>query len=689
MDEEIDPTTAAMPAPDPALVTHGVLTPLASAPGGEGVLAEAAALTDPAEQAWQADRDLAQEATFLAIGSRLLAGGGVARSESGATRLGRNLFTEGEHASNARAARDLLQRAPAGDKGASADDIARLGADDPAVTYLRENGDSIADELATKQAKAAQELLDTYGEVAKLRPDPDAVASELADNTLDQARWVTTTRTELEAAVDALPAELAKPIRAKLGKLADGDDPAKWFVRASELSDDLQRARGKAARIEAAPDAPSPADALARAKAQLDRGLADEALWGGAARAEGQRAAGYARRYGEHIEAFENAFSAEVGGRRRATPEAFRRLIDNAQQDPEAARALTDTLESARATADVASKFGRKEEANRIRKAIATFERTGAQVQAIAAARNGVSRETQDATASALEWLAGGQSSATDAMAARLANRGAVFRAARGMTAGLADGNRRGVQTLLARPLELEEEDEDGLSVAPPAAPGVTVETYDATRDHIEKLATDPAYFAETMAASFGTLPEAAPEVYSALSAQTAKVAQYLNAVAPGGKSGGPFGERIPVSEDELWEFNERMRASTEPEFIRTELAAGRLSSQAIESYELMTPKAYARLQRDVFERLQELKEQGIPVTVQAREQIDVLLNIDGGGDPALTWKVAERAYAAQARKDSLQPQTGAIDDTEHTEAMTSGALSTLNNGASAIAQTG
>jgi hypothetical protein len=74
---------------------------------------------------------------------------------------------------------------------------------------------------------------------------------------------------------------------------------------------------------------------------------------------------------------------------------------------------------------------------------------------------------------------------------------------------------------------------------------------------------------------------------------------------------------------------------------VRTELAAGRLSSQAIESYELMHPKAYARLQRDVWERLHELKEQGIPVSVQAREQIDTLLNIDGGGDPALTWKVA------------------------------------------------
>jgi hypothetical protein len=680
---------AAMPAPDPALVTHGVISPLASAPDGVGAAvldaARADVLADPAEQAWLADRDLASEAAFLSVAAPLFTGGGVMRDQTSMARLGRNLFTEGEHAANASAARDLLEAPGPKGKGATADEIAALGADDPGVRYLRENADSVIDGLATKQAKAAQELLDTYTEVAKLRPDPDDVASELADNAVDQARWVTRTRAELEGAVEGLPPELGKSLRAKLGKLADGDDPAKWFTRASELSDELQRARSKAARagVEGAPDA------LARAKTLLDGGLADEGLWGGAARAEGQRAAGYARRYGEHIEAFENAFSAEVGGTKRATPEAFRRLLSG-EADPDALRALDSTLESARATADVASKFGRKEEAARIRRAIATFERTGAQAKAIGVARQGVSRET-NATAEALEFLAGGPSASTDAASARLTNRSAVFRAAQGMTTGLASGNRRGVQALLSRPLELDGEGDDGAGglTPPPLVAGVTSDNYDATRDHIEKMATDPAYFASTMAASFGTLPEAAPEVYSALSAQTAKVAQYLNAVAPGGKSGGPFGERIPVAEDELWEFNERMRASTSREFVRTELAAGRLSSQAIESYELMHPKAYARLQRDVWERLHELKEQGIPVSVQAREQIDTLLNIDGGGDPALTWKVAERAYAAQQRKDALQPSSGAVDTSEHTEAMTSGALSTLGNGASAIAQTG
>jgi hypothetical protein len=1003
--------------PIAAAVGQGVaLSPLALTPGGlvGGVLGEAAAggIAAEAENAWLEDREFAQEAAFLNVGAGLLVGGGIlAAGAAGKSlgRLGRNLFTEGEHSARARAARDLLEGAPKGKggKGLTAEDIAARGADDPGVSYLRDNADKLTDELADKQARAAQELIDSYGELSKLRPDPDEVAAAIPDLPIEQARWTTTAKREVETALEGLPDEVAKPLREKLGKLTDGDDPAKWFTRASELSDDLQRAKTRAARVDealgrsrarqgqagavslgddeaayqaklaefrarreklsgkepAAPAAgavdmggrgrgkygspeqlrkarvaaeeeiyshnqpldreniksfrevqarikagtateqdlagerlkdelfeaqgvswswtgqgygrgdaqdvaarqvskaaPSPAAAapesrssaassyFERQKAQrspeeqalrdklqtakpgspaylklakqleklqkqggsvsvgdlaglasspmgnvvgagagaaigdqigeghadaaaggalgfatsllmgrgrgaagavhaakelLDAGLKDEGLWGAAARAEGQRAAGYARRYGEHLEAFENAFTSELRGKRVADPTKFREMLaDAASEHTDAAKALRETLESARATADVAAKFGRKEDAARILKAIDSFETVSQQAKAIGAARKTVSRETapKDPAAAALEWLAregsgqlvdkgfdavtgaatvagahvagplgaglgmmGGRylkkqlgetvrtgvaNAAADAAAGRLANRSAVFRAAQSMASLFKDGNRRGVQRLLSRPLELAESATNRLQLAAPTAAGVTALNYDATRDHIEKMATDPAYFAQAMGESFGTLPEAAPEVFSALSAQAAKVVNYLNAVAPGGKGGGPFGERVPVGEDELWEFNERMRAATDPEFIREELARGALSSQAIEAFELMNPKAYAQLQRDVFERLHELQEQEIPVPIQAREQIDVLLNIDGGGDPALTWKVAERAYLAMARKEASQPTGGSFEGTE-TSAMTSGALSTLGNGASAIAQTG
>lgn len=449
-------------------------------------------------------------------------------------------------------------------------------------------------------------------------------------------------------------------------------------------------------------------DPLTRAKTFLDSGLRNQSLWGKAGQSEGQRAQGFARRYGEHIDGFENSFTSEIGGARKADPAKSRALFETG----EGADALSATMDSARATADVASQFGKHDAARSITRALGTLERTQRQAAAVRAARGDVPRETDDPAGAALEWLSrssagdpggplglssdsqqrqledatlGSDNATAEAAANRLAARGATFRAAASMAKIAKNGSRLGVNALLSP----RDEEDDEVRVTPPrAAPTLTPETFDAHRDHLDRMAKDPSYFGDVMGASFGNMAQTAPEVFNALSVQAAKTVQYLSAVAPGGSSGGPFAQRYPVGADELWEYNERLRAVADPEYIRDELSAGRLSAPAAETYEVMYPKAFQQLQLDTFDRLQQLQQAGIPVPLQAREQLDTMLNLDGGGDPALTWKVAERAYAATARKNnssSGQVQAG----NGHESAMTSGALSTLGNGASAVAQTG
>lgn len=746
------------------------LAPLAAAGGGAGVALEAVAggMAAEAENAWQADRPFSQEAAFLNVGAGLLVGGGLlagAGAVGRVSRVGRNLLTEAEHTSAARAARDILDEAPAarGPKGEplSADDIARRGPDDEGVAYIRDNADSLSDELATKQAKAAQELLDTYGEVAPLRMSPQEVDELIPDLPEPQAQWVTSVREAVELELEGLPDEVAAPLRERLQELGEGANPAEWFSRSSELSDELLRARTKASRatpIEdaeldfipdgaapaAAPGArlPNAAERLTEAKAMLDEGLQQESLWGAAATKEAQRARGYAERYGEHIDAFEDAFTTRsAAGARTTDPTSFRSLID-APDSPSAAT-LRETLDSARATAEVAMKFGRPQEARRILDAVETLERGSRQAEVIRTARGTVSRETpkpgpldsavewvtREGSRAALEegvetafkgggaalggmiggapgmaagWFAGRALSkrygdnvvgavanaAADAVAGRQAARGATFRGVASLSKQARSGLKRGVGQLLTRASPATQAFERGIRVSAPRAAAVTAQNFDATRDHIEKMATQPEYFGQVMSQSFGSMPEAAPEVYRDLSIQTAKAVSYLNAVAPGGKGGGPFGQRVSVGEDELWEFNERFRAIADPEYIETELAAGRLSSQAIEAFQQMNPAAYEELRIDVFTQLGRLRQQGITVSIQAREQLDTLLNLDGGGEPGLTWGVAERALAAQQLR---QPSGTNINmgESDASAGMSSGALSTLHNGAMAIARTG
>lgn len=657
-----------------------------------------------AEEAWLATRDRSQEATFAAVGRNLLAGAGTALAATpGAAvpeRLGRNLLTEAEHAAHQRSARALVRDLPRAEKASGADEIARRGKDDPGVSYLRDNADGLIDELATKQAKAAQTLIDTYGTMATLRQSVREVDERIPANQPEQALWVTRARSGVTKALDALPSDTATPLRERLAQLGEGTNPARWFVTASELSDGLLRAAVKASRAEGGEVTSA---AIDDAKRQLDSGLADPSLWGDAARIEARRSAGYARRYGQHIDSFEGAFTTLAGdGNRVADPQAFRRLLSG-EGDPLATEALRSTLDSARATADVAEEYGKKGEAARLRKAIGQLERTSRQADTILAARgSGVSRETGSDTA-ALDWLAlqsagvpadgyvarqlatGQPGAAVDFANRRLEARGGVFRAVAAIQQTAAASNARAVRSLLSPP---QDDEAPELEIAAPTPPRLDTETFDAHRDHVERMATDPNYFASAMAQSFGTMPEAAPEVYGALSEQTAKVVQYLYAVAPGGSTGGPMRQRIPVGADELWEYNQRFQAVADPEFVPENLAAGQLSSQAIEAYQVIHPRQYAALQIDTYQRLEELQQAGIPVPVQAREQLDVLLGIDGGGDPALTWKVAERAYAAIARKNATR-SLRADNPSAGEQGLTSTALSTLNNGASAIAQTG
>lgn len=615
---------------------------------------------------WADDPELGGEAVFAHVGAGLLLGDGLLRSPDGGPtvqRVGRNLLTEAEHATSLRHARDIMAEAHT-ERPDDADGQAQHAGDPAGVAYLRDNADELITSLATRQAKAAQELLDSYGTMGRLALDRKQLASMVPQGKrVEQAQWLTYARSAAGQALDAAPDAVSGPLRERLAELGSGNKPEQWFERASDLSDALTRAKAKATRS----GDTEQAGALDAAQRTLRAGLSDETLWGAAAGTETQRATGYERRVIDHLGAFEAAFASDG----KADPDAFARLLRD--DDPDAAEALRGTLESARATAGAASRFGRGQDAQRILAAADALEGTGAQGRAIRAARGGGAAQDPEAVQqSALEALGGAPGDPDSAV------RDGVMRAVDGFVRSSESLSRRAAADML-RPRGRDQKSSPAvLQIAAPGAPSVTMQNFDGVRSHLDKMAGDPRYFAEVLGASFGRLPEVAPEVYSAITVQAAKTVNYLVAVAPGGKSGGPFAQQVPVSDDELWDFNQRFAAATDPEFVRSELRQGQLSSQSIEAYQVVHERQYLRLQMDVFARLQEMHEVGIPVPSAAREQLDVLLDLDGGGDPAMTWQVAERAEAgAQQHKQRLAMKQG---QNGNASAMQSQALNTLSN---------
>lgn len=840
------------------------LLPAMALGGGAGIAADAVAggVSGEAEQAWQDDREFSAEAAWQNVGAGLILGGGLMAASSaarGLTRIGRNLLTEGEHAASARAASDLLEEAGKVKRAESmtADDIAKASPDDLGVSYLRDNADKLTDQLATKQAAAAQELLDSYGEISKLRPNVEELKEVIPDNITDQARWVTHVRQTVSEALADVPG-VSKDLSERIANMGEGRDPAQWFTNASELGDELAKARvaasktapkaerdiadelaaapgspvslagksmedlgvkltdpstfkqetlealrtGKGGRgdfardfassgrvnqagqleqgiqIELGPKGPrlvdgrhrlmvgreqgqselygqihqgarapgkapiyegmipiaereaaavvDPVAAIDRARGILMDGLSQQTVWGDAAVTETQRASAYARRAADHIAEFEDAFTTKVGKNRRADPAKFRAFMQSDEVSGAIKqRVMESTMEAARATADAAVRFGRPKEAARIAAALDAIDATGSQAAAVRAAR-GVSRATaapaQSNAEAALGWLGkqagnrmgnaiggavgyavgGGPVGAligsgvgqvaqqgAEALAARLG----VFKAVKGFSTQAARNSKAGVHAMLngaiglgARASELGAK---VIETAAPAVSGVTAQNFQAVREHIDKLAHDPRYFGEAMGASFGNLPEAAPEVYRALSQKASQTASYLISVAPGGKQPGPFGTTFPVGEDDLWEFQQRVAAVTDPQYIKSALIGGTLTAQAMDAFQEVAPTQYRRLQMDVYDRLGQLKRMGVTVHEQAREQLDMLLDLDGGGEVAMTWHAAEQVQRAQQlRQQQLQDKKLNEADSQQAATRTSGALSTLSNGASALART-
>lgn len=671
---------------------------------------------DEAELQWGQDPEFGAEAAFTNVGGSLLRGSPVAGSALDQPEaFSRNLFTEAEHQTHMRGARDILRGAAREDTGAGSDaEQIAAGGNRLGSAYIRDNAEQLTGQITQRQARAAQQLLDSYGKLAALRPSTRELGELIPSRDLEQAQWITRTKRELGG---LLSGGAPEDVSSKLAELADGDDPVAWFSRASELGDSLLRARTRAAKDGASPEQ---LQAFDGARHELVEGLSDGGLWGAAAKLEGQRSQSYARRFGDHLSRFEDAFGAEAADGSRVTdPQRFRALLDG---DPAAVEAMRETLESARVTADVADQFGRRDEARAIRKAADSLTRAQRQGDAIRSARG--SDQQLDPAQAALELLSapgaggggptalgamrlGGQAGqlhraaylgeengAADAAPSLLAARGGAFRAAAAMAGGAEDALRRGVSALL-RPVsdetDADPDDEGELAAPPERPPAVDAASLEGVRTHLDRMTKDPSYFGSVLASSFGQMPTAAPEVFGALATQTAKAAQYLSAVAPGRPraDGGPFARPVTAGDDELWEFNERLSAITDPEFMRTELEAGRLSKPAVEAFAVMNPKGMFRLQMAIAERLGELANQGATLPANASAQLETISGIDGGGEYGLTWSAAQRAHDAQQQRQKQAAQGAPTGQDPRAGAMSSGALSTLNNGASAIAQTG
>lgn len=177
----------------------------------------------------------------------------------------------------------------------------------------------------------------------------------------------------------------------------------------------------------------------------------------------------------------------------------------------------------------------------------------------------------------------------------------------------------------------------------------------------ITKLVSDPAALARNMADNLGELPREQPEIFASMVGQTMMVAQYLHDKMPGnsGRSALDPGGYPPTFE-EISEWAGHWTGAIHPLDSLDDLASNDLVPEQMEAVQALHPEGYAMFQTSAMKQIHSLSRKRGAIPLEALEQIDGALGLDGAGEPILSSAMAgliQQATAKEAERLEQQAQ--------------------------------
>jgi hypothetical protein len=168
------------------------------------------------------------------------------------------------------------------------------------------------------------------------------------------------------------------------------------------------------------------------------------------------------------------------------------------------------------------------------------------------------------------------------------------------------------------------------------------VQAWQDKRDMLTSVVQDPTKLAARMAENLGDLPTQQPEIFAKMVGQTMATVEYLHDKLPGasGKSAlDPGG--FPPSFEEITEFSGHWVGALYPLDSLDDLSTNELLPEQMEAVQALWPDGYARFQSAAMAQIHELSQAGHAIPLEALEQIDSALDLDGAGEPALSSAMA------------------------------------------------
>lgn len=450
-------------------------------------------------------------------------------------------------------------------------------------------------------------------------------------------------RTGAKAAEAAAPAAEAPVARAGGSALRNAADS---LLDSQGALDTLQRARAALAELRAA--AP-PTDAMAVIHHQaaidtLQKGIADQSLFGRAAEAVSDFDAAHAKLPRNALEGFDPS-NVTQPSRDRMTAMA------EALEDRAAARAKWDT-----GGAKDAQAKRLLDDARRLRDNVSLADDVagarGRAQPAPAAPESAGKSFAREAGHEAIRYVA------EHALGHFVPGLGLAAKGAKFLWSAIdANGQAavKGAARSLARGAMGAAESASAVAgkVAPTALetfsdgfPGAQ-EAFSARKDILTEMVRDPTVLPHALAESMGDLPRENPKLFQAMATRMAKATAYVTANLPAGiQTSLAYPRGVPPSQSSLREFATIWNSAMDPHTVVEAVSNGSATPAQIKTLKVVDPDTYQSLTQAV---ITEVGNNYSQMPAQTKQWLDILFQSDGIAGPGFSWKAA--TYMTEGEK--------------------------------------
>jgi hypothetical protein len=151
-------------------------------------------------------------------------------------------------------------------------------------------------------------------------------------------------------------------------------------------------------------------------------------------------------------------------------------------------------------------------------------------------------------------------------------------------------------------------------------------------------------------AVALGGLAETQPTLAANMVTTATIGAAFLESKLPSGtvnlKSFTPNSAPVTVSSQEISQFARYWSAVHHPLSVLDDLRRGTATSEQVEALKAVYPALYTQIRQQVMTSLMEADSRGVLIPYQARLQLDLLLDLDGAGEPTATADFMSRFQA-------------------------------------------